>query len=457
MSSRVLVVEDDAAMGALAVKVLSLRGMSAQATRTARDALTLLESADFDAVVTDINMPGMTGLEFCQQVSLNRADLPVIVMTAFGSLDSAVAAMRAGAYDFVSKPVRDEVLVLTVERAVEHRRLREELKRLRTPSPHTSGDDDFVGESPALKKAFSLIERVADSETTVLVTGESGTGKEVVARKIHEASRRRAGPFVAVNCAALPEHLLDSELFGHVGGAFTDAKTSRTGLFRKAEGGTIFLDEIGELPLSLQPKLLRALQERKVRPVGGDAEVPFDARIVTATNKDLEEEVEAGHFRQDLLFRINVVVVDLPPLRMRGNDILLLAQRFLTRFAARSGRAVRGLSAGAAQKLLRYRWPGNVRELQNCMERAVALAAFEELTVDDLPAAVTASPPAARLTDDTQASEEYVTLAENERRYIARVLEAAGGNKSMAARILGVDRKTLWRKMDRQEAPEKPE
>jgi len=457
MSSRVLVVEDDAAMGALAVKVLSLRGMSAQATRTARDALTLLEGSDFDAVVTDINMPGMSGLEFCQQVTLNRADLPVIVMTAFGSLDAAVAAMRAGAYDFVSKPIRDEVLVLTVERAVEHRRLREELKRLRTPQPQTRPDDDLIGESPALQKAYSVVERVAGTETTVLITGESGTGKEVVARKIHQASRRRAGAFVAVNCAAIPEHLLDSELFGHVGGAFTDAKASRTGLLRQAEGGTLFLDEIGELPLLLQPKLLRALQERTVRPVGGDAEVPFDARIITATNKDLEEAVEAGQFRQDLLFRINVVVVDLPPLRMRGNDILLLAQRFLTRFAARSGRAVRGLSPGAAQRLLHYRWPGNVRELQNCMERAVALAAFEELTVDDLPAALTASPERARLTDDAATQEEYVTLAENERRYIARVLEAAGGNKSMAARILGVDRKTLWRKMDRQEAPEKPE
>ncbi len=458
MKSRVLVVEDDAAMGALALKVLELHGCTAQWTRSASEALSSLESLDFDAIITDINLPGMDGIEFCQRLNLSRPNVPVIVMTAFGSLDMAVAAIRAGAYDFISKPVRDEVLVLTVERAVSHRRLGEELKRLRSAVAREGRDPETIGESPALRKAYSLVERVADSDISVLVTGESGTGKEVVARKLHEASRRRSGPFIAINCAALPEHLLDSELFGHVSGAFTDSKGARTGLIRKAEGGTLFLDEIGELPILLQPKLLRALQERKVRPVGGDTEVAFDARIVTATNRDLEEAVEAGTFRQDLLFRINVVVVDLPPLRMRGNDVLLLAQSFLTRFASRSGRAVRGLSAGAAQKLLSYRWPGNVRELQNCMERAVALAAFEEITPDDLPDAIAATRPVTKVSAESGEVTEYVTLEENERRYIARVVEAAGGNKSLASRILGVDRKTLWRKLERVEAPpEKPD
>jgi len=282
----------------------------------------------------------------------------------------------------------------------------------------------------------------------VLVRGESGTGKELVAQALHKRGRRTAGPFVAVNCAAMPETLLESELFGHARGAFTDAKSARTGLFVQADHGTLFLDEIGTMPLGLQPKLLRALQQRTVRPVGSDTEVPFDVRLVAATNADLEAAVEAGTFREDLFFRINVIPIEVPPLRRRGNDVLLLAQRFLEEFASQAQKPVRGLTSAAAEKLLGYSWPGNVRELRNCIERAVALTRFEQLTVEDLPDKVRdAKRPAVLLAADDPS--ELVPMEEVERRYILRVLEAAGGNKASAARILGLDRKTLYRKLER--------
>ncbi|MCA1665793.1 MAG: sigma-54 dependent transcriptional regulator, partial [Myxococcales bacterium] len=307
------------------------------------------------------------------------------LITAFGSLDTAVAAIRAGAYDFIAKPFEIDVLTLTLERAVQHKRLREEVKRLRAVVAQGRSGTPALGESPAMRRLEELIARVADSDASVLISGESGTGKEVVARALHARGHRARGPFVALNCAAVPEALLESELFGHVRGAFTDARSDRAGLFVQASGGTILLDEIGEMPLGLQPKILRALQERVVRPVGGAVEVPFDARIVAATNRDLETMVEEGRFRDDLYFRVNVIQLDIPPLRARGNDILLLAQQFLDVYAARAKKSVGALTPEVAQRLLAYSWPGNVRELSNCMERAVALARFDRITVDDLP------------------------------------------------------------------------
>jgi two-component system response regulator HydG len=281
----------------------------------------------------------------------------------------------------------------------------------------------------------------------VLVTGESGTGKEVVARALHRRSRRRGGPFIALNCAAMPEPLLESELFGHVRGAFTDARASRTGLFVQANRGTLLLDEIGDLPLALQPKLLRALQERVVRPVGGDAEVPFDARLIATTNRDLESAVEEGQFREDLYFRVNVIRVQLPPLRARESDVLLLAQHFLTQHAERAGKRLVGISPAAAERLVSYEWPGNVRELQNCIERAVALARYEEITVDDLPEKIRAYRRSHVLVASDDPA-ELVPLEEVERRYVLRVMEAVRGNKTLAARVLGLGRKTLYRKLE---------
>jgi two-component system response regulator AtoC len=301
-------------------------------------------------------------------------------------------------------------------------------------------------------KMCELVTRVADTETTVLITGESGTGKELVAKALHTKSGRRDGPFVAINCAAMPENLLESELFGHVKGAFTDARTARPGLFIRASKGTLFLDEIGEMPAGMQAKLLRALQERTVRPVGGDQEQPFDTRILAATNRDLETEVEERRFREDLFYRINVVRTHVPPLRARGGDILLLAQHFLERYANQSRRAVLGMTSAAADKLLQYPWPGNVRELQNCIERAVALAQFDQIGVDDLPEKIR-DYKTVRINIESNDPAELLPMEEVERRYILKVLEAVGGNKTLAAQVLGFDRRTLYRKLERARDP----
>jgi two-component system response regulator AtoC len=306
----------------------------------------------------------------------------------------------------------------------------------------------LVGRSPAMRRTYDTLMRAAATETSVLVTGESGTGKELVARALHDKGRRAAGPFVAINCGALPESLLESELFGHVRGSFTDARASRAGLLVRASGGTLFLDEIGEAPPGLQAKLLRALEDRRVRPVGGDEERPFDVRLVCATNRDLETEIEAGRFRADLYYRINVIGVDLPPLRARGDDILLIAQRLLRQFAATSNKNVTGIADPAAEKLLAYAWPGNVRELRNCIERAVALTRFEEITVADLPEPVR-DYRRSQLVLDLDDPGTLPRLDEVERRYILRVLEAVNGHRARAAEILGLDRKTLYRKLAR--------
>jgi two-component system response regulator HydG len=379
----------------------------------------------------------------------NRPDLPVLVMTGFGSLEAAVAAIRAGAYDFISKPVLLDVLAIAVDRAARTRALSDEVKRLRSDVVR-SATDDLIGNSAAMRKVHDLVARVADTEVSVLVTGESGTGKEVVAKALHRGSRRARGPFVAVNCSAMPENLLESELFGHTRGAFTDAREARTGLFAQAKGGTLFLDEIGDMPITLQPKILRALQERMVRPLGASAELPIDVRILAATNRDLEAAIEEKRFREDLFFRLNVIQISLPPLRSRAGDVLPLAQHFLEMFARRSQRAVTGIAQPAAEKIASYTWPGNVRELQNCMERAVTLARFEQVIVDDLPEKIRAYRSSHVLvTSDDPA--ELVPMEEVERRYIFRVLESVGGNKAAAARILGFERKTLYRKLERWE------
>lgn len=452
MPGRILIVDDDRDMCEMLEARLTPRGFPTAWRTSAVEAYEALGSQDFDVVVTDLNMRGMNGIELCQRIVANRPDVPVVVITAFGSLETAVAAIRAGAYDFVTKPVEVEDLALVLERAMQHRLLREEVKQLRRAVTASQRFEEIIGASPAMRELFDLLERVSDSNASVLVTGESGTGKELVARALHRRGHHSAGPFVAIHCAAVSETLLESELFGHVKGAFTDAKTARTGLLVQASGGTLFLDEIGDMSLGMQVKLLRALQERKVRPVGGEAEVPFDARIVAATNRDLESAVEEGRFRSDLFYRINVIHIELPPLRARAGDALLLAQPFLERAAAQAGKPVVGLSSAAAEKLLAYSWPGNVRELQNCVERAVALTRYERLAVDDLPEKVR-DYRSSHLVVAGDDPSELPPLDEVERRYILRVLDAAGGNKTLAARTLGLDRKTLYRKLERYGVP----
>ena len=448
MTGRVLVVDDDRRMCELLAAGLGRKGFDVETRQSAAEAFDLLALSEFEVVVTDLNMAGLNGLEFCQRVAASFPDVPVIVITAFGSLETAVAAIRVGAYDFITKPFEIDELLFALDRAVQHKRLRDEVRRLRREVRGERGPSELIGTSEAIARLKDMIERVADADASVLITGESGTGKELVARALHTRGRRSNGPFVAINCAAMPETLLESELFGHARGAFTDARAARTGLFVQANGGTLFLDEIGELPLGLQPKLLRALQERKVRPLGGDGEVPFDARVIAASNRDLATLVDDGRFREDLFFRINVIHLELPPLRARAGDVLPLAQEFVRRICARSGKAVTGLSPQAAEKLLAYPWPGNVRELQNCIERAVTLARYDQVMVDDLAEKISAYHPSHVLVASDDPS-ELVPMDEVERRYVLRVMEAVGGNKTLAARVLGFDRKTLYRKLDR--------
>jgi len=445
---KVLVVEDDADAGALLADGLVPHGFETKWVANAQKALELLETEDFVAVVTDLRIPGMNGVELCERLAANRPNMPVIVVTAFGSLDSAIAAIRAGADDFVTKPFEIEQIAHTLKRTLKNRELREEVQRLRGLVEAMQPSHEMIGTSAAMKSLFSTLGRVAGSDASVLLTGESGTGKELVARAIHGQSNRKDGPFVAINCAAMPDALLESELFGHVRGAFTDAKTNKSGLFADADGGTLFLDEIGELPLHLQPKLLRALQERTVRPVGGSSEIAFDVRVVFSTNRDLEAAVSDDKFREDLYYRINVIHLELPPLRLRGNDILLLAQHFLAAAATGNQKPVKGLTSAAAERLLAYNWPGNVRELENCIERAVALTTHDHLTVDDFPERVRAYRPSVLILDPSN-PDELVSMEEVERRYVSRVLESVAGNKTLAAKILGFDRKTLYNKLHR--------
>ncbi len=451
MERRILIVDDDTSTLEIMRAELESERKNYEVVleSSPHAAIEKLANSDFGVVLTDVSMREMSGVDLCREVVIRREETPVIVMTAFASVEAAVASIRAGAYDFVTKPFASDEMVLTIERALRHRELRDDVKRLKRAVVDPFTFHEMIGESAAMKKMYDLISRVAETDATALVTGESGTGKELVARTLHARSRRSAGPFVAVCCAAMPESLLESELFGHAKGAFTDARTSRTGLFAKASGGTLFLDEVGETSLGMQAKLLRALQERTVRPVGGDGEVPFDARIIAATNRDLEGEVKEGRFREDLFYRINVVQVPVPPLRGRDQDVLLLAQAFLKRYSTnRQGRVV-GLKPAAAELLAGYPWPGNVRELQNCIESAVALTQFDHVGVDDLPERIARSRGTARATSPRSDPAAITPLDEVERRHVGEVLELLNGNKASAARLLGVDRRTLYRKLKR--------
>ncbi len=444
--ARVLIVDDDAHLCRLLAAGLGEHGADVTWRTSAADALAHLAGADVDVVVTDIEMDGMNGIELCQHLAAQSPDVRVLILTGHGDLERAIEAIRAGAFDFIQKPVDVDLFALAIERALRDRRLHDEVHRLRRQVETAQGFGEMLFASPPMCRLAEMLERIAASDTSVLVTGESGTGKELVARALHRVGPRGDGPFVAINCAAVPEALLESELFGHVRGAFTDARTSRTGLFVQANGGTLFLDEIGDMPLTLQPKLLRVLQERMVRPVGGDAMIACDVRVIAATNQDLEKAVQRGRFREDLYFRVNVIQATVPPLRARGNDVLMLAQHFIERYAERLGKAVTGLTPAAAERLLGYPWPGNVRELQNCIEAAVTLTRGPEIGVSDLTVRVRRATPveAAAANDDPN---ELLTLDEIERRHILRVLDAVRGNRTLAARALGLDRKTLYRKL----------
>ncbi|MFM2420256.1 MAG: hypothetical protein RL385_4979 [Pseudomonadota bacterium] len=451
MTDRILIVDDDADACTLLEAALTRLGYAAESTQDPADALARANRQDYAAILTDLEMGEMNGLALCDRLLGVAPDVPVIVVTGHASMEAAINAMRAGAYDFLTKPVDQKLLTLALGRAVQHHGLKSELKRLREEAgEREAADSTLVGDSEPMRKVRELISRVARSDASVLLMGESGTGKDLVARAIHQASDRKSGPFVAINCAAVPRELLESELFGHEKGAFTDAKAHRAGLFVEATGGTLFLDEIGEMPLDMQAKLLRALQERVVRPVGSATEVPFDARIIAATQRDLALDSESGRFRRDLYYRVNVVRVDLPALRERGHDILKLAAHFLERFTRSEGKRSVRLSQPVAEKLLGYDWPGNVRELENCMERLVTLARFNQVSVEDLPENLRRQRSA--LPSFELNGARVATVDEMERRHIMHVIKLVDGNKSRASQLLGLDRRTLYRKLERYES-----
>jgi two-component system response regulator HydG len=448
-AARVLVVEDDAALRSMLATALV--EFEVRTAGTLAEAHAALDDVQPDVVLTDVHLGHESGIALAEALRSSHPRLPVVVMTAFGDVALAVQSLRVGAYDFLTKPLDLDVLRTALRRAVETHRLRLEVRALRREmrASRRRPLGPLIGESPPMQALFRMIERIARAPSSVLIRGESGTGKELVARALHDQSPRADRPFVAVNMAALPENLLESELFGHVKGAFTDAHTTRTGLFVQAEGGTLFLDEIGDMPKGVQAKLLRVLQERRVRPVGADADVPIDVRVVAATHKDIDALVESGDFRDDLRYRLDVIPLSLPPLRERGRDVLLLAQHFVTELAARLDSPADGIAPDAARALLDYDWPGNVRELQNCIERAVVLATDADIHLADLPEKVATARPSHTVLAVPDDPALMLPLAEVERRYILQVLEAVGGKRAEAARILEVDRKTLYRKLER--------
>jgi two-component system response regulator AtoC len=451
-ASRVLVAEDDRVARDLLCEILRGEGYEVEAVDDGAGAIERAQSGEgrYDLVVSDVRMERSGGFDVLEAFTKKAPGTPVILITAFGDVSGAMDAIQRGAYDYVSKPFNIEELRLTVGRALERRRLVAEQKTL--PSEAKPALQDIVGKSPVMLDVYKLVARVAGSTATVLVEGESGTGKELVARAIHTHSPRVSAPFLPVNCTALTESLLESELFGHARGAFTGAIATKRGLFEAANGGTLFLDEIGDMGPKMQAQLLRTLQDGEVRPVGGSESIRVDVRLVCATNKDLDEEVKSGRFREDLFFRINVVTVHLPPLRERRDDIPSLVAHFLNKLSRRERREAAGLSPEALKLLVAYDWPGNVRELENAVERAVAVAKGVILPSDlppEVSGRVTTPTPAAAGPPVEAIIADRPTLGELERRYIQLVLGESGGNKKKAAEKLGIDRRTLYRALER--------
>jgi two-component system response regulator HydG len=436
--ARVLVVDDEASARTGLQKLLEQECFEVLSAADGVSALKLASEVPPDIVVTDLKMPKMDGVELLRNLRQQDADVPVIVATAFGDVQSAVQAMRSGADDYLTKPIDIDALVLSVERALERKSIRLEAENLRRQLREREGEglQGLIGTSPAMQRVYRVAKQVAASRATVLLTGESGTGKGELARAIHALSPRSKQPFVSLQCSALAETLLESELFGHEKGSFTGADRKRVGRFELANGGTLFLDEIGEISPLVQVKLLKVLQERTIERVGGNEPVSVDVRVIAATNKDLAREVKDGRFREDLYYRLNVVHIEMPPLRLRGSDSLLLADHFLRRFAEENHKAVRGFTEKARNKVSKYRWPGNVRELENAVERAVVLCEGELIEEGDLP--VEGAP-------DLQAGVRIPgsTMAEIEKHSILSTLDAVGGSTTKAAEILDISVRTI--------------
>ena len=444
-TGHILVVEDDREMARFLSELLREERYEVEVAHDGLSALERHKPGKFDLTITDLMMPGTKGTELVARLKALDPDHPVLLITAFGTIESAVEAMHAGALNYITKPFRSEEILLHVHRALEQRSLRKELERLRTEVRGRYQFSNLIGRSETMERIFDAVAQVSDLPANILITGESGTGKELIARAIHFNSARARGPFLPLNCAAVPGALLESELFGYVRGAFTDAKKDRRGLFQEASGGTLFLDEIGEIAVNLQAKLLRAIEEKEVRPLGANKSEKVDARLISATNRDLEQHVREGSFRQDLFYRLNVIRIELPPLRERTEDIPALVEHFIRKFADQARRKVSGIDTDALRVLISHRWPGNVRELEHTIERAVLMGRNTTIGVEDLPQAMFIAshndPPLEK------AVARGYTLYQLEREYIERVMEITKGNKTDAARILGVDRTTLYRKL----------
>ncbi|MFW6114951.1 MAG: sigma-54-dependent transcriptional regulator [Thermodesulfobacteriota bacterium] len=445
-ANTVLVVDDDPAHRTMLRTLLAGWGYRVSEADDGEGAIVMVREQAFDLILMDIRMIKLSGLEALIEIKAFNPAIPIIIMTAYSSVESAVEAMKNGAYDYLTKPLDFDELRITMERAMEHSHLREENQQLRATLGTQFDSRNIIGRSPAMVRLMETIGQVAPTEATVLITGESGTGKEMVAGAIHFNSSRKDGPFVKINCAAITETLLESELFGHEKGAFTGAYKTKEGRFRQAHGGTLFLDEVSEMPLAMQVKLLRVLQDREITRVGGEEVMKVDVRIIAATNKDLIKEVDAGRFREDLYYRLNVVNLAMPPLRERTEDIPLLAQHFLGQFAEQNHKQVQGFSPQAMDRLLRHTWPGNVRELMNAVERAVVLARTSYLAEEEFPLVPRDATPEGEMRIEITGSDD-LPLDEVEKSTILRTLELTKGNKSEAARRLGITRRTLHKKL----------
>ena len=453
MKARVLVCDDKENFTKLFRRILPEDRFDVTTAEDGTRALGLVSAGDFDVIVSDIRMPGADGLAVLREAKAKDRDVEVVLMTAFATVPAAVDAIRQGAYDYIAKPFEPDEALFVVERALERRTLRRQARDLKKALDGANRIEDLVARSPAMAPAVALIRRAASSEVTVLITGESGTGKEVAARAIHASGDRRTARFVAVNCGAIPETLIESELFGHVKGSFTGASSDRRGLFEDASGGTLFLDEIADLPLAMQVKLNRALQERRVRAVGGTDERSVDVRVIAATNVDLKARIATGQFREDLFYRLDVLQIVLPPLRERAEDIPPLVAFFLERHAVRHGTSPRGFTEEALNALVRYSWPGNVRELENAIERAIAVSDAPRIELEALPEAVTASvrPRLSRATETHLTYREIVDLAQERvsREYLIALMTEFGGTVTEAAKRAGMERESLHRLLKR--------
>lgn len=448
MSGSILIVDDERGQRDILTTILKGAGYQVAALPGGREALTALEETAFDVILTDLKMQGMSGMELLEAVIDANPRQCVIMMTAHGTIDSAVGAMKKGAFDYLEKPLDRQDLLLTLQRAFDHLQLLRENEALTRKLAETRLIPDIIGDHPSMKEVFRIISKIAPSTTTALIYGESGTGKELVARAIHDLSPRKDKLFFAINCAAIPETLIESELFGHEKGSFTGASSREMGIFEAAAGGTVFLDEIGEISMAMQVKLLRAIQEKEIRRVGGKVNIPIDVRIISATNKGLEQEIKKGNFREDLFYRLNVIRITLPPLRDRGNDIVTLADFFVNRFARSTASPVKGISRPALKQIMNYTWPGNVRELESVIERGVLMAESDYIQPEDLPLELReGAGGSGSLSFDLPP--EGLQFDELERELIIKAMERSSGVIGRAAQLLGMSYKTFQYRLEK--------